>query len=1800
MAETIVKKVSYQSDWNETDSAANGYIKNKPNINSKLDKNLGSVNYGKFLSIDSEGNVQADSLPVNTNTIKDNAISTNTTWSSNKINTEISNRINTTDGTYIEEINILSGEPDFTGYYTENNIHVNDNDWRTFSKIKVNPNQTYYAFYTNAESGSAVSGGRINFYREDNSHISGIILIFQDENLNSNFLRPGFCSFKTPSETQYISYSYHASLFKQYIIPASDFPLKYQPPEKKFLNRNVELTISNFMPVFKLGKNLFNKYNIINGYSFYYADGKSLLYGLPTEQGVQSFEHQCFCPDYIPCTPNTDYVVNKMCAVAEYDINGNFLFGHPLVSGGTFKTDFNTYYLRVGQVYQADKDSFMLCEGSTLDNIEYEPFKLIPRSDITSNNFKILTISQDGTKDYETISSAVGDASDNDIILIYPGEYDEEVHVYDKNIHLIGLSKEKCILTHSGMNYTKPPLEIAKGSVKNLTIKATNTGTQEDDHKAYCVHIDNDNEISQSLTFENVSFINEVHQGVGIGLRSDFTLTFDSCDFNTTEKAALYCHDWEDQGNQLRQNQKLIIKNCTFINDSTTEATIKLQSQQLDTIEPNTTVTFINNRIINKNDSDKLIEMAFWYNSNGSARETNLKNGFMQSADWVLSDESTGNNLKLLNILKNEELDNLKEQALGAYATAMKSGIIVSFSDGVDNIPIKELTVNITSTIGITEANIIQCGKNLYSGENINATQFIEIAINPIPAGDYTISAVTTSNDTDTSRCIIYFLNNNDNVSFVEMPRSIDNNRVSGTFTLPESCNKMYFYASTGWDQSEGDEFSFQNIQIERGSNVTDYEQYNGILYSIGLPLEVTSGTLKAITGKLISGGIEYNVAPVEIKTLLGNNIIYSNCGDVSVEYRTIINGVSSVSGKTGDVTLCAGDVAFNEQDSYESGTVGVELTELKSAIETKISTQQMQECDTIEVPKSLNLWNPEIAENGYLHKNGTNYTGGNYDNYCHASIGEVEQGDVLYFYYDNGSYIARSNPIFIVCYDSNGTVMPDAGMNNVNTFTVPEGVAEIKITVTDSYSPVYMAIKNDDTTPSGFIPYSEAYSYYIAKKGFIHTAFVEESADIMSAGDMDEGKFLKAKTVEDGKVTEWEFDEAGATGDFVEKGGTDQVAPKNLQIMEKTYSPNLIDETKITNGIYIQKNGVPGSGNYQVTDYIPVEAGGKYYFTWLLNNTSRTDGTVRFLACYNSSKEIMPLAGSDSTINSFPMTIAEGISYVRLTFSNNAKYTKYQFEKGETPTPYYAYGTILSAIINDQYLPDDTIEMSEIPAFQLVDGQNLLNQEDPDFMVGFLYTGGTVDATMTSYRTSGYIAVTQGDHLMGSYVSGGGDGYITFRTVAAYNSNKTVINASGAYSLDSNVGYHVPSGVSFVRICYAYGSYGDNVQICKTDSNRIKPYVPYAEPHYELKGNYLAPFPSAPEHVYLPDEIYVAVGRSIEFYNEQIVLDYEKYHFQWKCAKGHADKRKFSITGTSTGNVNLTLTLYDNKMNICWVGACTIHVVAASNPTVKIIPIGDSLTRGKAWLPEVMLLSSSNVEWLGTRYSNNLKDSENNTYAQIHHEGRSGWSAGDYLADTSYTEDSNYDGIGTISGSANPFWDGAKFSLNHYLTTQTGVSTPDAVQIFLGTNDLTVGVDSAIENIVAIVDSIRSEYADLPIFVCNTIYRSNQNGYGSVGNDAYAGAGAGANSFQYEQDSRVMDLLVGLRNALRSMTGVYLVPLASCMDREYDFGQTMTKVNPRSAVEIAMPTESVHPQAPGYYQMADVMYSYYCGVFAE
>ena len=257
------------------------------------------------------------------------------------------------------------------------------------------------------------------------------------------------------------------------------------------------------------------------------------------------------------------------------------------------------------------------------------------------NAFHVIHVNANGTGDYTTIADAVAAASDNDTIVVHPGVYTESVHAFAKKVHIKGVDRDTCILQYSGLDYANPPLEMAKGSVENLTINCFNSGTQ-GKNPAYCVHIDNNNAENQTLLFKNVRFYNPVHQGVGIGLRHNFELSFLNCEFEAYHQAALYCHDWETSSTSAdKTGQKLVCKDCTFYNNDANRATIMMQSQELATNCAE--CTFVGCSVYNANPSGSKISMKLW------AGRTLTNNSFMGSSDWILNSISGLNTVRELN-----------------------------------------------------------------------------------------------------------------------------------------------------------------------------------------------------------------------------------------------------------------------------------------------------------------------------------------------------------------------------------------------------------------------------------------------------------------------------------------------------------------------------------------------------------------------------------------------------------------------------------------------------------------------------------------------------------------------------------------------------------------------------------------------------------------------------------------------------------------------------------------------------------------------------------------------------------------------------------------------------------------------------------------------------------------------------------------------------------------------------------------------------------------------------------------------
>ena len=176
-------------------------------------------------------------------------------------------------------------------------------------------------------------------------------------------------------------------------------------------------------------------------------------------------------------------------------------------------------------------------------------------------------IAQDGTGDFRTIQEGVDNASDGDTLVVYPGIYTEAVQVMGKEVHIIGLSKDLCIIQYDAASYRKSPLTVGAGRIANLTINGMDSGvgqpvlTQEEiaainaeivgdswerqkNYKGYAVHVDQNFLYGRRVTFENCRVISENNHCAGIGTRGDSTVLFENCEFiSLGGGSCIFLHD---------------------------------------------------------------------------------------------------------------------------------------------------------------------------------------------------------------------------------------------------------------------------------------------------------------------------------------------------------------------------------------------------------------------------------------------------------------------------------------------------------------------------------------------------------------------------------------------------------------------------------------------------------------------------------------------------------------------------------------------------------------------------------------------------------------------------------------------------------------------------------------------------------------------------------------------------------------------------------------------------------------------------------------------------------------------------------------------------------------------------------------------------------------------------------------------------------------------------------------------------------------------------------------------------------
>ena len=336
---------------------------------------------------------------------------------------------------------------------------------------------------------------------------------------------------------------------------------------------------------------------------------------------------------------------------------------------------------------------------------------------------------------------------------------------------------------------------------------------------------------------------------------------------------------------------------------------------------------------------------------------------------------------------------------------------------------------------------------------------------------------------------------------------------------------------------------------------------------------------------------------------------------------------------------------------------------------------------------------------------------------------------------------------------------------------------------------------------------------------------------------------------------------------------------------------------------------------------------------------------------------------------------------------------------------------------------------------------------------------------------------------------------------------------------------------------------------------------------------------------LYLPEEICVASGVTLELYNSQISSLGERigsYNVKWTCAVGKNMYRKFSITGTDelTGTYPVIFTIFDDNGAQVAKASTKLRIVPAVTDSFSLLTIGDSLSCDTATYERLNELTDGQIIYMGTRGVGGSLT-----------EARRGFSAANYRSDTGYTEEEPIEEVHPFYNEETEDFDWA------YYKESTGFD-PDAVEVFLGANGLSEDPAENGDNIAWIVRNIHKEDPKLPVYLVHTLYPANQDGIGSWSSkDGYALYG---DRYKYEEDQKVFDLMLYLEESLKEEENLYFVPAGMCHDSAYNFNTVPVPVNPHSEEMMEVPDNAVHPGRAGYRQIADCLYSVICGTKAE
>lgn len=256
----------------------------------------------------------------------------------------------------------------------------------------------------------------------------------------------------------------------------------------------------------------------------------------------------------------------------------------------------------------ASKNNIWITKGGTAFNYktDYKKDYIIDENIINMKKYKYnyKIVDKNGNGHYTTLTEAVANSTSGDVLIVYPGIYNnEEVQCWGKTLNIIGINRDTCIIKNNYCDYDRPPIEFSVGILKNLTFISEYNETNYNNvsgWKSYAIHVEDDYQQNKTMLIENCCFESQCNYAVGLGTRGGCNVEFNNCIMKgnnpVSGQGGLYFHDASNSNYAGVQNVSFINNRVlTGYNGSSTDLRIESQG----TVGSTVNVEFINNIVIN-------------------------------------------------------------------------------------------------------------------------------------------------------------------------------------------------------------------------------------------------------------------------------------------------------------------------------------------------------------------------------------------------------------------------------------------------------------------------------------------------------------------------------------------------------------------------------------------------------------------------------------------------------------------------------------------------------------------------------------------------------------------------------------------------------------------------------------------------------------------------------------------------------------------------------------------------------------------------------------------------------------------------------------------------------------------------------------------------------------------------------------------------------------------------------------------------------------------------------------------------